>query len=507
MGEVYRAEDETLHREVAVKVLPPDLARDEDFVRRFQAEAAAMGRLNHPNVVPVYFFGEESGLYYFVMPLVVGESLAERLHHGPRLSVAEVTELAGQCLEGLQAAHQAGLIHRDIKPGNILLERATGRAMLGDFGLVRRLGASTQLTAAGTVMGTADYLAPEQARGGEVDQRADLYAMGVVIYQMLSGQLPFVADSPTSMLFQHVFEKPPPMDRVAADVPAALAAIVARMMAKNAAERYENCAEVLADLEAFRTGRAVSAVGWQERGSPEAGAAEPARGISRRTAVGMGVALTVMGGGSALWLSTRKNAADRPAALPTGLSAGTSGVQAFPGQVVGGFCAAFKGDLLLFRNGEPVANYTETPLAVGDVVAVQFRSPFLFRAFRVAFVSSDHRWVLPFRREHFRKVDGPLQEISAAAVRRSTVRPELGQADEYFQGLWTNLQLPADESEWMWSGGRNEWQQFACLIEAGLFKPVTPDAVPATLHWREKEPIKSVGQPAPGQAAPAPAKR
>jgi len=213
----------------------------------------------------------------------------------------------------------------------------------------------------------------------------------------------------------------------------------------------------------------------------------------------------MMGGGTALWLSAGRPAAERPATTADVASSGANAGRAFPGQVSGGFCAAFKGDLLLYRNGEPVANYTETPLAVGDVVTVRFRSSFLFRVFRMAFVSSDHRWVIPFRREHFRKVDGPVQEITVAAVRRSTVRLDLGQADEYFQTLWENLQLPADESEWMWSGGRNEWQQFACVIEAAMFKPVAPDAVPATLHWREKEPIMSVGQPAPGQAAPAPA--
>jgi hypothetical protein len=507
MGEVYRAHDESLHREVAVKVLPADLSRDEDFVHRFRAEAGAMGQLHHPHVVPVYFFGEEGGTYYFVMPLVEGESLAERLHRPPRLRIEETLDLAGQCLEGLQAAHQAGLIHRDIKPGNILLERATGRAMLVDFGLVRRLGPGAQFTASGMVMGTADYLAPEQARGGEVDHRADLYAMGVVLYQMLAGRLPFVADSPTTMMFQHAYEKPPPMEEVAADVPAPLAAIVARLMAKDPDQRYPNCAEVLADLEAFRAGREVLAPARHERaGQGEAGA-KPTCSVTRRTAVGVGVALSVIGGGTALWLSTggRKTADPPPSAKSTATPHAASAV--FPGYVRGGFCAAFKGDLLLFRNGEPVANYAETPLAVGDVVAVRFRSPFLFRAFRLAFVSSDHRWVIPFRREHFRKVDGPLREITPAAVQRATVQLEAAQPDEYFRALWDNLHLPAHSSEWMWWGGRDEWQQFACRIEAGMFRPVAAGEVPATLRWREKEPGKSVGQPAPGQAAPAPAKR
>ncbi|MGO8752474.1 MAG: protein kinase domain-containing protein [Thermoguttaceae bacterium] len=183
MGDVYRGYDDTLDRPVAVKVLPSELARDEDFVRRFHAEATAAAKIAHPNVVPIYFIGEDRGCHFFAMQLVDGESLAARLERQKRLPVGDAIRLIEQCLAGLEAAHNAGLIHRDIKPANILLDGVTGRALLVDFGLARRMGQSERLTATGVIMGTVDYIAPEQARGHAVDGRADLYALGVLFSQ------------------------------------------------------------------------------------------------------------------------------------------------------------------------------------------------------------------------------------------------------------------------------------------------------------------------------------
>ncbi|MCD4728476.1 MAG: protein kinase, partial [Pirellulales bacterium] len=187
MGDVYRGYDESLERPVAVKVLPSQLARDADFVRRFHAEATAAAGVAHPNVVPIYFIGEDAGHHFFAMQCIEGESLAGLLGRQGQFPVDEALELIGQCLAGLQAAHGCGLIHRDIKPGNILLERGSGRAMLVDFGLVRRIGQSAQMTATGVIMGTVDYIAPEQARGRKVDSRVDIYSLGVLFYQLLSG--------------------------------------------------------------------------------------------------------------------------------------------------------------------------------------------------------------------------------------------------------------------------------------------------------------------------------
>ncbi len=258
MGDVYRGYDETLDRQVAVKVLPAELARDGDFVRRFRAEATAAAKVAHPNIVPIYFIGEDAGHYFFAMQFIEGESLSERLGRQQRLDLNEALEIVRDCLAGLKAAHSRGLIHRDVKPGNILLERETGRAMLVDFGLVRMIGKSTQMTATGMVMGTVDYIAPEQARGQKVDGRADLYSLGVLWYQLLAGRLPFEAETPTAMIFQHAYEEPFPLKEAAPDVPPPVAEIIARMMAKRPEDRYPGCAEVLADLEAFHEGRPLS---------------------------------------------------------------------------------------------------------------------------------------------------------------------------------------------------------------------------------------------------------
>jgi len=254
MGDVYKGYDSTLGRHVAIKVLPAELARDDDFVHRFHSEATAAAKIAHPNIVPVHFIGEDDGYYFFAMQFIEGESLTGRLARFHRLSLDEALRIVEQCLAGLEAAHAQGLIHRDIKPGNILLDDHTGNAILVDFGLVRVIGRSTRMTATGMIMGTADYIAPEQARGQPVDARTDVYALGVLLYQLLAGRLPFVADSPTAMIFQHAYEAPFPLEEAAPDVPDPLVRIVARMMAKDPADRYRTCSAVLDDVHAFRQG-------------------------------------------------------------------------------------------------------------------------------------------------------------------------------------------------------------------------------------------------------------
>lgn len=259
MGDVYKAHDETLDRPVAIKVLPAELARQEEFVSRFRAEATAAARLAHPNIVPIYFIGQDGEFHFFAMQFVEGESLAERLRRLLRLPVDDAVRIVRDCLHGLDAAHRQGMIHRDIKPGNILIDGRTQRAMLADFGLVHRMGESTRLTATGMVLGTVDYIAPEQARGQPVDGRSDLYSLGVLLYQLLSGRLPFEADTPTAMLFQHAYEQPLPLDQAAPDVPASLAAMTARLMAKKPEDRYQQCRDVLVDLKGFRADEEISA--------------------------------------------------------------------------------------------------------------------------------------------------------------------------------------------------------------------------------------------------------
>jgi serine/threonine protein kinase/WD40 repeat protein len=252
MGDVYKGYDAALDRFVAIKVLPAELARHGDFVTRFRSEAAAAARVEHPNIVPIYTIGEEDGHQFFAMLLVQGPSLAELLDAQPRPPLGVVLRIVEQVLAGLAAAHRQGLIHRDIKPSNILLADEGQRALVADFGLVKNVAQSTRMTATGVVMGTVDYISPEQGRGQAVDQRSDLYSIGVLLYRMLTGRLPFVADTPTAMIFQHVYEQPPRLEGIAPEVPAALAAIVHQLLAKPPQERYQSCDELLDALAHFR---------------------------------------------------------------------------------------------------------------------------------------------------------------------------------------------------------------------------------------------------------------
>jgi formylglycine-generating enzyme required for sulfatase activity/serine/threonine protein kinase len=251
MGDVFRGYERELHREVAIKVLPDTFADDPDFVRRFRAEAAVAARIAHPNIVHVYFIGEDAGHLFFAMQYVAGQSLAELLAQRPQLEVDEALTIITQVLSGLAAAHAQGVVHRDIKPANILLDAANRRALLGDFGLVKRVSSGENKTATGVIMGTVDYLSPEQGRGKPVDARSDLYSVGVLLYRMLSGRLPFTADSATAMIFQHVYEPPVPLTQVSPNTPAPLAEIVSRLLAKRPEDRYQTADDVRAALQEF----------------------------------------------------------------------------------------------------------------------------------------------------------------------------------------------------------------------------------------------------------------
>lgn len=248
MGVVYRGFDRSLDRPVALKVLHPRFASDPTFVKRFKAEATAAGRLNHPHLVPIYFIGEDSGRHFFAMQYIDGESLAERLHRMGRLAREEVLAIIQQVLLGLAAAHRQGFVHRDIKPGNILLDRENGSALLTDFGLA--CGPITDEPAESTiVMGTAEYMSPEQAQGIRIDARSDLYSVGVVLYQLLSGQTPFDANTPSSQMIHHVCEQPQPLSKIAPQIEPQLVRIVERLLKKRPDERYQSVDDVLVDLQ------------------------------------------------------------------------------------------------------------------------------------------------------------------------------------------------------------------------------------------------------------------
>ncbi len=248
MGVVYRGFDRSLDRTVALKVLHPRFASDPSFVKRFKAEATAAGKLNHPHLVPIYFIGEDSGRHFFAMQFIDGESLAERLHRVGKLSREEVLAIMQQVLLGLAAAHRQGFVHRDIKPGNILLDREIGSALLTDFGLA--CGPITDEPAdPNLVMGTAEYMSPEQAQGNRIDARSDLYSVGVVLYQLLSGQTPFDANTPSSQMIHHVCEQPQPLSKVAPQIEPPLVRIVERLLKKRPDDRYQSVEEVLIDLQ------------------------------------------------------------------------------------------------------------------------------------------------------------------------------------------------------------------------------------------------------------------
>jgi eukaryotic-like serine/threonine-protein kinase len=257
MARVYRGADTVLGRPVAVKVLSPQYAEDANFVTRFRREAQAAARLNHPNLVQVYDTGSDDGVHYIVMEYVDAKTLADYLEGGGRIMPERAIELAEAVCDALGVAHTQGVIHRDVKPANIMVTR-DGQVKVTDFGIARVTSNETvEQTAA--VLGTASYLSPEQAQGGPIDQRSDLYSLGCVLYEMLTGRPPFVADSPVAVASKHVLEQPAPPSRVNGDVASELDAIVMRALSKNPDNRYQSAAEMKEDLERARRGVPVMA--------------------------------------------------------------------------------------------------------------------------------------------------------------------------------------------------------------------------------------------------------
>jgi len=240
MGVVYRARDEKLKRLVAIKVLPPELAYRPDIRARFMREAETAARVSHPNIVPIHTVGEADDLVYFVMAFIDGESLALRLKRRTRLSIDEARRIFRETADALAAAHQQGVIHRDVKPDNILLEGTRGRVMVTDFGIAKALTAqSGTLTEAGIAIGTPAFMSPEQAAGErEIDGRSDIYSLGVVAYQMLSGELPFQAPTVPGLLMKQISEEPTPVDRKRSDAPRELALTVMRCLEKDPERRW-----------------------------------------------------------------------------------------------------------------------------------------------------------------------------------------------------------------------------------------------------------------------------
>jgi serine/threonine protein kinase len=284
MAVVFRALDVRLNRRVAIKILPPELAFNPSVRSRFLREAQMAAQLTHPNIVPIFAVDERDtdGLVYFVMAFVDGESLAARLRREGAMRIEDVRVIVSQVADALDYAHRQGVVHRDIKPDNILVDRATGRPLVTDFGIARAAAEESRLTVTGVAVGTPAYMSPEQAMGErEVDGRSDLYSLGIVAYQMISGETPFKAINTPAMLMKHVSEPPPPLRGKRPDVPASLVSAVERSLAKRPDDRWRSGADMRDAMLDRATPRAYPPAAAALPGLPPLREAPPPLPVSR----------------------------------------------------------------------------------------------------------------------------------------------------------------------------------------------------------------------------------
>jgi serine/threonine-protein kinase len=310
MSTVYRALDETLQRQVAIKLMNREVAADSDQLERFRREARAVAQLSHPHVVGVIDAGEDDGRPYIVFEYVEGETLKERIRRQGRLPVTEAVAYAIEIARALGAAHARHIVHRDVKPQNVLIDEE-GSAKVTDFGIARTLD-EEGLTADGRVIGTTDYVAPEQALGQPVTGQSDLYSLGIVLWEMLSGEVPYKGENQVAVAMKHVREELPDIQFKRPQVSASLAAVIDRATAKRPEDRYADDAELIADLEdvlAIETARSGSATGEVTsvlRTLPSRTQRRiPFRLRHRVVAVVLLLIAVALVGGGALWLSTR----------------------------------------------------------------------------------------------------------------------------------------------------------------------------------------------------------
>jgi tRNA A-37 threonylcarbamoyl transferase component Bud32 len=316
MGSVWSADDTVLHRRVAVKLLSESLGTDPQFVERFRREARAAAGLSHPNISGVFDYGEEGDTPFLVMELIDGETLADRIGREGRLPPEEAARIAADVADALQAAHEAGVIHRDVKPGNVMLD-GRGHVRVMDFGIAAASWAAP-ITATGTTLGTASYLSPEQASGERATPSSDIYSLGCVLFEMLTGRPPFAGDSPVAVATAHVREAPASVRELAPDTPAALAAACDRALSKDPRGRPLSAAAFASELRSEPPAPAPAEVGvpagtTQVIGTPAPTAVLPtteptAKGPDRRwlwillpalaALVGLGILVAALMGGS-----------------------------------------------------------------------------------------------------------------------------------------------------------------------------------------------------------------
>jgi serine/threonine protein kinase len=256
MAVVYRAVQQPLGREVALKALSPELFQDDGFVKRFEAEAKTLAKLDHPNILPIYDFELGEGMAYLTMPLIRGGTLRDILNRGP-LDTLSAWRYLREIGDGLQHAHDAGIVHRDLKPTNVLIH-TDGRAMLADFGLARGAGQPTHLTTVGLAIGTPGYMAPEQVMGHDVDRRADIYAMGVLTFEMLTGRLPFIGANRMEVAYATVNSPIPSAAKLNAVLPDELDVLLAKVLAKDPAQRPQSVKDLLAQMAKLPQRRAAA---------------------------------------------------------------------------------------------------------------------------------------------------------------------------------------------------------------------------------------------------------
>ena len=313
---VFLVRDLRLKRDLAVKVLAPDVVTP--VVReRFRREAETVASLAHPNIVPLHFVGQHEQMVYLAMACIDGGSLADRLARETRLAVCDAVTLFGEVARALAFAHKRGVLHRDIKPENILLDTETGRALVTDFGIARS-GDTASLTATGMLVGTPAYLAPEQVAGEAADHRADLFALGVVMYQALAGEAPFTGPTPTAVLLKRLAADPVPVETLRPDLPIALARLVQRCLARDPAERVQSAGEVVEALQAI-DGSVPAATTGATTGATTAPRPLPPSGARGRRAMALGALVLAAAGGAAVFglpdrSAARSSASPSPAA-------------------------------------------------------------------------------------------------------------------------------------------------------------------------------------------------